>query len=554
MTTSCEFRFGFWDVTARADASFAVSQNQEYARIEDINLEDGITFPAVATMEPGFGWPLNGSKVWMPDNPSANTWGWWSTELSQADKTFANSPTLTVTFTENHSSAGITFGFYATLPGVINIKWYDLQGGLLANENFTPDSMEYFCDKQVEDYGKVVITIPSMQYAHRFLRVTSILFGVLEIIGAKRVTSAKLTEEISPVTLTVPVNTLDLSFFTPNGRFALLDPQGAYKLFQWKQEIAAYKTVDGARVALGSYYLQTATGTVDAVTQLSCVDIIGILDTLEYKGGIYSAVPLATLLGAILTPEDIAFEIDTAFDGVTISGYLPICSKRAALQQIAFAIGAVLDPTRSEVMRFYPAPTTATALIQPGRKIKGHKITLEDLVTQVDVTAHNYLLSDELKEVTKTTLGVGEHTITFNTPVSITAATGATLTTVHPNYCVVTVSVAGEVVLSGYEYLDATTIHTVKIDPLPAGAKNSAKTFSTATLVDPSKATAVAQRLYSYYQNRYTDEGDVLPGEEIPAELATITSLGGKTITGHLQRLVTDLAGGCIESIKVRGG
>ncbi|MEG2097329.1 MAG: hypothetical protein RRY65_04105, partial [Pseudoflavonifractor sp.] len=321
MTTSCEFRFGFWDVTARADASFAVSQNQEYARIEDINLEDGIIFPTVATMEPGFGWPLNGSKVWMPDNPSANTWGWWSTELSRENKTFANSPTLTVTFTENHSSAGITFGFYATLPGVINIKWYDLQGGLLANENFIPDSMEYFCDKQVEDYGKVIITIPSMQYAHRFLRVTSILFGVLEVIGAKRVTSAKLTEEISPVTLTVPVNTLDLSFFTPNGRFALLDPQGAYKLFQWKQEIAAYKMVDGARVSLGSYYLQTATGTVDAVTQLSCVDIIGILDTLEYKGGIYSAMPLATLLGAILTPEGIAFEIDPAFDGMTLSGY-----------------------------------------------------------------------------------------------------------------------------------------------------------------------------------------------------------------------------------------
>ena len=554
MTTSCEFRFSFWDVTARGDASFTVSQNQEYARIEDINLEDGITFPDVATLEPGFGWPLNGGKAWMPDNPSATAWGWWSTELSQADKTFAHAPTLTVTFTENHSSAGITFGFFATLPGVINIKWYDLQGSLLADEDFTPDSMEYFCDKQVEGYGKVIITIPSMQYAHRFLRVTSILFGVLEIIGAKRVTTAKLTEEISPVALTVPINTLGISFFTPNGRFALLDPQGAYKLFQWKQEISAYKMVNGARTFMGLYYLQNATGTVDAVTQLSCVDIIGILDTLEYKGGIYDALPLASLLETILTPEDITFEIDPAFEDVTISGYLPICTKRAALQQIAFAIGAVLDPTRNEVMRFYPASMTAAALIPPSRKIKGHKITLEDLVTQVDVTAHKYLLSDELKEVTKTTLAAGQHTITFNTPVSITAVTGATLNTVHPNYCVVTVAAAGEVVLSGYEYIDATTVHTVKIDPLPAGAKYSAKTFSTATLVDPAKATAVAQRLYAYYQNRYTDEGDVLPGDEIPAEQATVTSLGGKTLTGPLQRIVTDLAGGCIESIKVRGG
>ena len=42
MKTTCEFRFGFWDVTARGDAHFAVSQNQDYARIEDINAEDPI--------------------------------------------------------------------------------------------------------------------------------------------------------------------------------------------------------------------------------------------------------------------------------------------------------------------------------------------------------------------------------------------------------------------------------------------------------------------------------------------------------------------------------
>lgn len=553
MKTSCEFRFGFWDVTARADASFAVSQNQDYANIEDINLEDGITFPEAVTLEPDFGWPLNGSKVPLPDNPSGYTWGWWSTDLSGLDKTFANPPQLIVTFTENHSSAGITFGFHATLPGIINIKWYDLTDNLLADENFTPDTFEYFCDKQVEDYGKVIITVQSMKYSQRYLRVTNILFGALEIIGDTRVTKATLTEEISPVTLTLPINTLDLDFFTANGRFALLDPQGAYKLFQWKQELTAYKTVDGTRTFMGTYYLQEATGTVDAITQLSCVDIIGIMDTVEYKGGIYVDMPVEDLLNEILTPEGFGFELDTSFAGVTITGYLPICKKRAALQHIAFAIGAVVDPTRAEVMRFYPAPTTVTASITPTRKILGHKITLEELVTQVDVTAHKYLLGDELKELTKTTLEVGTHTITFSAPVSVTTVTGATLTTAHPNYCVVNVTTAGEVILSGYEYTDATTIHTVKIDPLPAGAKNSVKSVSTATLVDPTKATAVAQRLFNYYLNRYTDEGQVLPGDETAAARATISSLGGKTLTGHIQRVVTDLSGGCLETVTLRG-
>lgn len=559
MKTSCEFRFGFWDVTARADAAFAVSQNQDYARIEDINIDDGITFPEAATLEPSFGWPLDGSKEWLPDNASAYTWGWWSVDLSGLDKVFAHPPQLLVTFTDDegaptlHSSAGVTFKFHATLPGAVNIKWYGLGDTLLADKTFTPDSLEYFCDEQVEDYAKALITIPSMKYAQRFLRVTNILFGVVEIIGDARVTSAKLTEEISPVTLTLPINTLDLSFFTPNGRFALLDPQGAYKLFQWKQELAAYKTVDGVRTFLGLYYLQKAEGTVDAVTQLSCVDIVGILDTLEYKGGIYDEVPVENLLDDILTPEGIAFELDAAFAGVTISGYLPICKKRGALQHIAFAIGAITDPTRAEILRFYPAPTVASLAITPTRKIIGHKITLEELVTQVDVTAHKYLLSNELKEITKTVLGAGEHTITFSAPVSVTAVTGATLVTVHPNYCVVEVDEAGEVILSGFEYTDATTVYTVKVDPLPAGAKSSAKSVSTATLVDPAKAYAIAQRLYAYYQNRYTDEGQVLPGDERAAAKATISSLGGKMLTGHVQRVVTDLSGGCLETVALRG-
>lgn len=560
MKTSCEFRFGFWDVTARDDASFVPSQNQDYANITDINLEDGITFPAAATLEPGFGWPLNGSKVWLPDNAPAYTWGWWSTDLSGADAAFGNPPTLVVTFADDdgvptpHSSAGITLDFYATLPGTINIKWYGMLGQLLEDEDFTPDSFTYFCDKQVENYGKVVITVLSMKYAHRFLRVTGILFGVLEIIGDSRVITAKLTEEISPVALTVPINTLDISFFTPNDRLSLLDPQGAYQLFQWKQELQAYKMMDGVKTYLGPYYLREATGTVDAVTNIACVDIIGILDTVEYTGGIYSNVPLAELLDELLTIEEVAVEIDPAFAEVTISGYLPICSKRQALQHIAFAIGAVLDPTRIEkTLRLYPLPTTVSQTITPARKILGHKVTLEDLVTQVEVTAHDYLLSDELKEITKTTLAVGEHTITFSAPVSVTTVTGATIVTAHPNYCVVDVTTAGEVVLSGYAYLDATTVYTVKTSLIPAGGKKGVKAVSGATLVDPGKAAAVAGRLYAYYQDRYTDEGGVLPGGEIPAQRAALSSLGSKTITGNLQRVVTDLAGGCLETITMRG-
>ena len=125
----------------------------------------------------------------------------------------------------------------------------------------------------------------SIKYAHRFLRASSILFGVLEVLDGTRLTKATLTEEVSPVTLTLPINKAEISFFTPNGRFALLDPTGAYKLFQWKQELTGYKTIDGQRTMLGKYYLQQATGTVDPVPALTREDIVAVRLTPPLRVG-----------------------------------------------------------------------------------------------------------------------------------------------------------------------------------------------------------------------------------------------------------------------------
>jgi hypothetical protein len=559
MTTSCRFRFGLLDVTARGDASFVVTQNQSFADIDDVNTEQPITFPPVATLEPDFGWPVNGTKTIMPDNPAALTWGWWSAGLSGAGGAFATAPTLTVTFADStgtptpHSSVGITLYFYATLPGSINVKWYGMSGSLLENQDFIPDSFEYFCDLQVENYQKIVITVPSMQYADRYLRMTRLLFGSMELLDGARVTKAALTEELDPSLQTLPMTALDLSFYTPDGRFSLLDPQGAFALFQWKQEIEAYKTIDGAESYMGRVYLEQAEGSVDAVTTLSCVGLMGVLDAVEYKGGLYSGMALSAFVDDILTPEGIAYTIDPALAGVTLTGWLPITTKRAALQQSAFAAGVVIDETRGTTVRIYPLPTGSGATVGPARKITGHKVTLEDLVTEVDVTAHTYVLGSEITDLASVTLAAGRQTITFDGPVSITSVSGATLIESHVNYCILNMFAQQEATVSGYEYHDVTSVYAVSAPYIPAGGKSGLQAVTGATLVDPTKAQAVAQRLYDYYQNRYTDAGRLLPGGERPAQRVNLSSMGGKTLTGYLERVVTDLTGGCLENVTIRG-
>ena len=77
--------------------------------------------------------------------------------------------------------------------------------------------------------------------------------------------------------------------------------------------------------------------------------------------------------------------------------------------------------------------------------------------------------------------------------------------------------------------------------------------WSRVVVMPAERSQAVARRLYAYYQLRYTDEGQILPGQEQAAEMASVSSLGGKTLTGYIQRVVTDLAGGCLETITLRG-
>lgn len=553
MITSCEFQFGLIDVTAREDASLSVSENQPFADVDDINLEDSITVPETITLEPDFGWPLGDSKVFLPDDAESAAWGWWSVEQSGADGTFENPPTLTVDFSEVHTSAGVTLTFMGTLPASVNIKWYSLDGVLLEDEDFVPEGWAYFCEHQVEDYGKIIITVPVMSMPQRYLIVTSILFGVLEIIGGSMITSAILTEEIHPVSFNLPIDTLELGFYNNDGTFALLSPTGAYKLFQYKQEIAAYQTVDGEASFLGNYYVNTATGTVDAETTLSCVCAAGLLDGLECYGGIYAAVPVCDFLDYLLVSEGYYYTLDDSFTDVTVTGYLPICTKREALRQLAFSIGAMVCFVRDESIRIIPIPDAVATIIPPSRKIVGHEVTLEDLVTQVDITAHSYALSSDLEELNVSDRAVGTHTITFSTPVSVTAVAGGTLVESHPNYCIVSVTTAQEVTVSGYEYEDSTSVYSVAMESVPSGGKKSTQSIADATLVGSDNALAVAQRVYDYYQNRYTDKGRLLPGVGTPGDLVELETLGGATVTGQIKQAVTDLYGGGIQTVEMRG-
>lgn len=561
MKTGCSFGFGLWDVSAVNDAKLATTSSQAFADVQSANGgNDRRELPQVATPDWVLGWMLDGSTAPLPDNAEDYPWGWWSAEPAGDDCSFAVPPVLVVEFADSagnvtlHSSVGITLSFAGVLPRDLLIRWYGENGDLLAEGEFCPDSAEYFCDMAVENYARVEIEVPAMSWPRCYLRLVNVLFGCYTTLGDNDVISAELTDEVDVSGNTLPISEMKLSFYTPNGRFALLNPAGQYQYFQYRQKLAAYQTIDGVERKLGEYYLKSAEATVDEVTKLNCVDIIGILDGEEYKGGYFENVPLADVLSELLAPLDVGFEICPELAAKSVTGWIAPDSVRAALQRIVFTVGGYVRIDGDGKIRILTGDSECIA-IGADRKVMGHKVTMNELVTGVTVTSYSWREESSRSEVWRGELTVGEHEVYFDEPVRVVSAVGAEVIEIFErlNGCRLNVSADGEVVISGYAFEVTEQEHSRDVAGVPVGTRQNIKRFDGVKTMTVAGAEEAAERLCEYYQRRYSDEGMVLPGDEFAGAMVELASLGGMSVVGQIERLSVDLTGGGLQTIKIVG-
>jgi hypothetical protein len=178
-----------------------------------------------------------------------------------------------------------------------------------------------------------------------------ILFGDTEFVGTDFI-SAKLVEEFSPLSITLPVSALEFSIFSDDVAFSIINPTGDFEQFATQQPVSLYEIVDGTQVFLGQFYLEDWSNKSENVKNFTCVDILGVLDKYEYMGGIWlTAVTVADLVADVLDAIGVVYDIDPDLAIVELTGWLPIMTVREALQQIAFAAGAyVLSPRQNSIV------------------------------------------------------------------------------------------------------------------------------------------------------------------------------------------------------------
>ena len=555
MKTNTAISFKIIDVTAKEDATFASLDKQSFSDLTDLKKLD-IAPVKYGTLEKDY-FLLDGTFILMPDDLTGDEFGFWSQSLSDENGDFNSPVVLEVSFTENHSSIGLTFVFHEPTNDYstsLNVKWYDVSDTLLDDKSFIPDGPVYFAENMVENYQKVVITFNESNKPYRYLKLTQIEFGQIKIFDSSDLISANVLEEVDLLSSEIRINTLDMTLHSKDTEFSVMNPTGIYSLLQQRQPLTAYIYLDGVKKNMGTFYLEDWLNDNDSTITMKAIDLMGIIDGTTFKGGIYSNATVDSIVGQIMASANAEYDLDEDLGSMTLSGYIPVCTHREALQQVVFAIGAIVDCSRSDKVFIKTAPLVNSGTISYNRKVYGHKVKLKPLVTGVEVVSHQYVASNVTISLFEGTLSIGTHEILFNEPAHSLSVTGATILSSGANHAVLNVTTAGNVVLQGKRYNDNTRTFGVYNPSIPAGEKINIVSVKKGTLISDSNAASLAQKIYDYYQLRHQDDGMILMIDEKCGDLITLDSLYEQQIEGYIEKLDINLTGGFIAEMTITGG
>lgn len=294
MRTNTRVEFGLYDVTARGDSTPSCTTAKPFCNLgRDLLLESVPSQNKYGTLEREQ-WLMDGSFPFFPEVPEQYFWGLWSTTQSDKSGVFADPPVLDITFTQDHSSSGLTLHFYSPTEdwaSRVKIQWFSQDGGLISTALFYPNSVDYYCAKKVENYRRIRIYFLETNRPGRYLKLAGIDYGVCLHFSGHEIVDAHVLEECDPISSEISINTLNVSLYNKEGRFSILNPEGYFDVLQHKQKFTIWEDVkqdarstSSVHYCMGTFYLSDWSNSGDTLADFSAVDAIGLLDARRSMG------------------------------------------------------------------------------------------------------------------------------------------------------------------------------------------------------------------------------------------------------------------------------
>lgn len=568
MRTEFKVEYDLYDTTALQDAQESSDSNSSFADITLI--KNNITAPSYGTLEHNF-FVLDGSKEEFPDTPDNivyfseefiqqnNNYAYCGTEIYAGDDLDApiekiyKKQSVIVNFSENHTSYGITLYFSNEYPLEIEIIWYDLAGTKKSQKRFYPNSLKYFCQNQVEEYGKIeIIFLKALPYHNAKLQY--IEYGTTIEWGSDKVKSGKLVNGVDMISDKISTDQLTFDFVDSNNDFNVGNVDGLHKTFQKKQKMCPYEIVDGTKIPLGTFFLNS-NKTTKNISKIVAIDYKGILANSNFtEGRIYDGDLAGEIIDEIMQTAGITeYEVDEETANTPLYGTLKIQTCQKALREVLFACGSIINTSRRKGIEIYKSNRLISEKITRSKKFST-TFQIDDYISDINVKYKTWSLDENVSQITKGTYGVGIHTIQFTDPAANITTNAGLILKQMPYYIVLKMSDEADVEISGQKYVGAELSVLSSIEHIKAGETRKAKTF-TGTLLNFESAKKVADNILDYYQLQQIIQTKQIAGTEKAGDWIEVENVVKEhgNFVAVIETLSTDLTGGFINTAKYRG-
>lgn len=523
-------------VDAPDGAQESATATAENGNFDPNNVLKSTPDKAWATLEPGI-WKLDGTRSILPDSPAP---GWWSSSMSLNENgDFTNPPKIIITFPLPYATTGFTFTFSESTKEYcpkIHVKWFNGNFSLLEKDYF-PNGPKWTLEEVVESFTRIEVELLSTNIPGRLAKIQRIEIGRNFLFDANEIINCRLVNEIDQSLCELPADTMTFEFY---------DNEGRNFLPQQNQRVELLKNGE----LLAVQYITGSTRKAKSNFTIKCQSAIGLL-TDQFLGGLYSGKPVPELVAEILNGWE--YEIASVFAGMTLTGYLPVCTQRDALQQVAFAIGAIVTTQRSAKIRLVPLPKTVTSKFLAKDIFLGGKVDTSPRFARVEINSHRYTPTEEVETLMDEEEVFGTDVLlTFTTPHHSYEITGGTVTASDVNW--VTVTASGPVTLTAKTYMHATRVHTKRNLEATAKERGNYVAVTECTLINTGNVQSALERLYSAKQRRQKATYTAAVTDQRPGDIGTSITPWNTTTTGFISSMENTLTQtGHIATVEIQG-
>lgn len=338
------------DLTAREDAAPSAPASALVSQIQQTVDEVRKTSMKMATLEFNH-WALDGSMQMLNNLEDIQT-GWWSEAISEEDGTIDTY--IEFEFSEPHSSYGLSLFFdekAEVFPTLFTITALNSEGNVIAETEVENSNVSCVIVAPMYNYQKIRITFARTNMPNRRIRITEVVFGIVEEFDKENTKELTITREIDFSSDSVPIGEIDLVFDNSDQRYNMVYPDGVYRFLKTgmplQVEIGTGPAKDQIEYEkIGDFYYVSSESEDGALTaKITAQDILMYMERVDYPvpAGTTTTIEIIAVQIQSVVTRKIEFEIEEDLKDVKLMNLAADTEIkcRAVLQQACQALSAV---------------------------------------------------------------------------------------------------------------------------------------------------------------------------------------------------------------------